>query len=150
MIHCPACDIDFSPSYTHCPRCKIFVAPLERRVEFFRREAEQSVLAGASPERVRKRLVADGFSEFEANEIVNDAASSLRTEKRGFGLFRTVVGVPVALFGLVPTFFGVAPMFRGRGPIVPLVMLGTPFLALGLAALISGVYSLTMGKEIDS
>jgi hypothetical protein len=149
MIHCPACDIDFSPSYAHCPRCKVFVAPLDKRMEFFRREAAESVLAGANPERVRERLVAKGLSEFEAKEIVGVAASSLRTEKRGYGFFRIVVGIPVALFGLVPTFVGVAPTFHGRGPNLILLLGGGAILIVGVWAVLSGIYALILGKEVD-
>lgn len=37
MIHCPTCDIAFSPSYAHCPRCKAFVTPLDQRAQYLRR-----------------------------------------------------------------------------------------------------------------
>ena len=142
MIHCPHCDISFSPAYSTCPRCKNFATPQQERSAFVARNAGERIWQGVDSALVREELVQSGLSHFEADEIVQTAVRRVRNETRGDGFRRLAAGIPILLFsGLV--FLVICIGLYPKVVIwVFVVTLGT-----GLWAPLSGLFALLTGRE---
>ena len=93
---------------------------------------------------VREYLIANGFSDADADAVVGDAASALRWETRGDGLRRFVVGILMMMVaGLFLLVLLAGVRVRGRG-----FAAGFMILAFGgLLATVFGLYTMIFGRE---
>src|SRR5262245_35109321 len=106
MIHCPNCDIDYSPQGVKCPRCKRFETPREPRFEFLRNQAFQRIADGLDAELVRADLIEQGFSELEADRTLEAAQKAHSRENRHYGLKRLLMGLAMIFAGLILLGYG--------------------------------------------
>ena len=153
MINCPNCRISFSPSFASCPRCQAFDTPLAARRSYLTQATKTRIDEGESPALVREDLLANGFSDLEADTLIGESVSSVRSETRRYGCRRFTIGVlmlGLAAFAIVIVLSGAR--IRGGFVITVIILLGSGSLATisGLCSLISGRESRTVGNIVDS
>src|SRR5262245_35544002 len=101
MIECPTCQISFSPRFRRCPRCGVYEARLEDRLEHLTRTAEMEIDRGATEAEVVALLVEEGIGRLEAAEIVNAVANKVTRAERRHGLIRLFGGAGLLLLAAV-------------------------------------------------
>ncbi|EMI54148.1 hypothetical protein [Rhodopirellula sallentina] len=144
MINCTNCNIAFSPSFATCPRCKSFETPPAIRNRYLTQDAKNRISDGQPSSDVRDYLIANGFSDADADALVGDAASGLRSETRGYGFRRFIVGVlMLTLAGLFAAVLQSGARVRGSGFAIGFMILAGG----GLLAAFSGVYTMLSGRE---
>ncbi|WP_442511783.1 hypothetical protein SH528x_003526 [Novipirellula sp. SH528] len=144
MITCTNCNIAFSPGFATCPRCKTFETPVSDRKRYLTQDAKNRISDGQPAADVRAHLVANGFSDADADALVGDAASGLRSETRGHGLRRFVVGLlMLMLAGLFLAVLQSGARVRGSGFAIGFMIVAGG----GLLATLSGLYTMLSGRE---
>jgi len=142
MIHCPLCDIQFSPGYTCCPRCKEFPTPRAKRREYLADRVATQISAGEELTIVRESLIEEGFGDADADSLIGNAVSKARSETRSDGLRRFLGGLAMLAAG------GVCAVMLLTGVRSDLVLAGLLiFLAGGATAAMSGLYAMLTGRE---
>jgi hypothetical protein len=153
MIHCPRCDIHYSPSHTTCPSCNSFQTPREVHLNYLKARAEEQLQDGDDPAAVRGALIKTGVSDLDADDVLRKGLASMRRENRRHGVVRLVAGIPMVLAGLAVVACGMYSLRKDSsiqlsGRIAALVLGSGGFLLVtGLLASVSGGYALLTGKD---
>ena len=152
MIECPNCNISFKPSHAVCPRCKKFETPIQARKAYLEELAENRIMDGDNPEDVRTDLLANGFSDVEADDLIIRETSALARENRGYGILRLAAGIVMAVVGGVAIIFALltlgenAPVRLSGRAFATMVIFGAGMSGTGLLAILSGGISTLTGK----
>jgi hypothetical protein len=145
MIECPTCRISFSPRFRRCPRCGVYEARLEHRMEYLARAAELQIDRGVVAADVEALLVAEGVSPLEAGEVVAAAATTVARAERRYGLIRLFGGGALLVLAIAVAAAGmyISPSRWGLRLIAGGVLVGVaaayPFYL--------GIYSVLTGRD---
>ncbi len=152
MIKCPTCDIEYSPSFARCPKCRRYPTPRFERARYVAQTASERISDCEDPEIVRHYLQDNGFSEKEADAIVQKGKRGLRSENRSHGRHQFAAGLAMLFAGgLILLLVGgaafteggfVAGMHSGKGVMFLLFAL----LVGGLVATLFGAYAVLTGR----
>jgi hypothetical protein len=151
MVTCPYCQIGFSAGYKCCPICGRFEVPFAERAKHLATEAEAQLEAGESPHTVERMLVANGISEQSATQLVAQGKQKVGKRTRAHGFFRLFAGFGSVVLGSA-AFILIFPMIRakhglaGREAMLA-VGFGSGLIVFGSFAIVSGLLSVTMGRE---
>jgi hypothetical protein len=152
VIHCPHCNIQYSPGRKTCPGCNAFETPRDAHLAYLKNDAIGELQDGDDPEHVRSQLIKRGFSDLEADTLVRQTLSAIKAENRRWGIVPLVAGIPTTLigFGLVAFWFMVVrddAIPRPRQGTGGLLYFGGLLLMTGLLASFYGGYALVTGKR---
>jgi hypothetical protein len=136
VIECPTCRISFGPRHRTCPRCGVYKARLEDRIDYLASVAETALEQGAAPAEVESMLREEGLPSPEAAEIVSARLSKVRRVARFYGSWRVLCGVVITPFAAALVLIGA---WTCTSP------LGRRLLALGLLSSILGIWLLVWG-----
>jgi predicted phage tail protein len=97
LVHCPNCNVDFSPSFRICTTCGKYKPSLDEIRDYLLREASELLSEGKSPEQVRGMFVERGFSDLEADQSTAEARKAGRSINRRHGTSRISQGIALML-----------------------------------------------------
>jgi hypothetical protein len=144
VIDCPNCKIRFSPQFRYCPRCNAHQTPFEERRSYLKRRSEELVMEGLSATDLRQMLISEGLADFDADTIVRDSTSKVRSTNRSFGCSRLVLGITMLTAG---TLMLITVLFVTRN-IGGVILAKRSVVAFAFAAgllVLSGIYAIFSG-----
>lgn len=153
LIACPNCEINYSARNATCPRCKSFETPRDVRTAYWNADAVERLHEGSRPDDVRAELIAAGFPDAHADEIIRSTRAQIKGENRRFGFIRLLVGIAMICFGTLAVgvvLFSFRPgssVRLGGRTIAFLLFGGGAMYVSGVLALVSGALATLTGRE---
>lgn len=151
MIHCPQCQIGFSPSYEQCPKCGQYSTPRGDRLKYFGNKSEEYAEKNISLSNIRSYLIENGLSDLEADRVLSTAVGEVRRRNRSHGVLRLLAGMGMlllggSLLGATALSAGGRAAQLGASGSLRAVLIGASFMGCGLVLSLRSLWMMLSGR----
>lgn len=152
IVECPKCRFGYHAGARCCPKCQSYETPIEARRVVVEHEAKARIESGDTPDEIREWLLEEGFAEVDVEAIIQSQLASQKSTARYLGIGRFATGLILLIGGGVIIGIGLiipVDVSRAMSMIRQIVFWsGAVPVTLGIAALISGLVGMLLGKNL--